>query len=365
MTWLSFIHPHIDVLADRVKTLCRQILAGLSTAICLLVPSLVLAEPHYVTQNGLPLADYENGYAILQSYFGDSVPKRITIEPTNKSRSLFQPNDNRVLISSKSQYKEYNACTVEHESSHLALYAFTKGASLREEFRFIDEGFATIIEAEACHRSEGYKRRALRVAVDSMRKNRVSFAAVQQWTNYFGVPDRGNLNLDSYQVGASFDYFLWDTYGKDRLLAFFRALGESGELGAALQKAIGKDKASVEAEWLSYLSQPMPEGSAPEIARLYPDNQASGVPLETTEIVVEFDQPMLPSISLLTNCDDGVCYRDAYWRSDRVLVIKVKLLPDHEYRLGFGNEKTKVQKFLNIEGTALPISAWTFRTTSQ
>lgn len=337
------------------------IIASLST-VAIFAPGSAVAECHYVDPNGASIPGYEDGYAILRSYFGDAVPRRITIDRTDKPRSLFQPNGNRVLISTQSRYKEYNSCSVEHESSHLSLFAFTQGASLREEFRFVDEGFATIVQAQACRLATEYKRKALRMAARAMKEDGISFAKVQKWSDYFGIPERGNVNWDAYQTGASFNYYLWDTYGKARLLDFFTALGDRKELEAALSVAFGKDKATIEREWLAYLEQPLPEAPVPQIIRLHPEHMASGVPLDTAEIFVEFDLPMQPSYSLLTRCDDGVCYRDAYWKSDRILAIKVKLIPSHEYRLAFGNEQKNIQKFISVEGAALPFREWIFRT---
>lgn len=327
-----------------------------------LAPGRAHAETRYVDITGAPVYGHERGIEILQSYYGDAVPTRFTIESTDKARSLFQPRGNRVLISNQSQHKEYNSCAVEHESAHLALFAYTRGASLREEFRFIDEGMATLIDAEACHRLEESKRKARRMAADAMRLNRVSFAAVQKWSVYFGIPERGTPNWDAYQIGVSFNLFLWERYGKERLLAFLKELGTQGELGAALQASVGKDAATIESEWLGYLGQPLPPSPPPKLARLQPDNQATAVSPDTKEIVMEFDQAMHPSYSLLTPCDEGVCFRDAYWKSDRILAIRVALRPDHEYRIKFGNEKTGQQKFISFEGIPMSYYTWTFKT---
>lgn len=202
----------------------------------------------------------------------------------------------------------------------------------------------------------------------------VHFFRSEKWgllnVSYLYSPENEGITSNIAPTFRDADWFVTNIQKYPEKIAYVNKLKNWGDpfwlrFKAAFAEGIDKDKATAGTEPPPHLNDPQPQGSAPKISRLYPENRATAVPLDTTEIVVEFDQPMQRTISLLTNCDDGVCYRDAYWKSDRTLGIKVKLLPDHEYRLGFGNEKTKAQKFLSINGIALPISTWTFRTASQ
>lgn len=220
-----------------------------------LCASMAFADAHFVGKKGEPLAEYEYAYTALQDYFGQSVPKPITVERPDKQISQFDPSNNHVLASRGSGPME---CAVEHESSHLALFAVTKGASNQEEFRFFDEGFAKIFGETMCNRGARYKRYSQRVAQEFDAAGKISFAQVQKWSLFFGNPQRDmqNTNWKAYDVGASFNYFMIDTYGFDTLKAFFIAVGERKDLTTAFQSVMNKDVATIEKEWKTYIARP-------------------------------------------------------------------------------------------------------------
>lgn len=81
---------------------------------------------HFIDASWNILQEFEPIYPALQRYFGDAVPERIWVTTHNGSTSQFNINKNTVLISTNAKN---NYCTVGHESSHLSLAAFTKGAT--------------------------------------------------------------------------------------------------------------------------------------------------------------------------------------------------------------------------------------------
>jgi hypothetical protein len=312
---------------------------------------------HYYDLDGRPLPQYESIYPALQQYFGAAVPERIIVRGSQGSISRFDYLREMVLIS---EYHLLNQAlgTVAHESCHLCLENFTKGASVREEFRFFDEGLAEIFQSIIENRTAEYKAEALAVAALQHRRDNVAFAKVQKWSDYFGNPQI-KTNYYAYPVGASFNYFIIDTYGMDRLFDFFKEIGATGALEESSRHVFKKDQAALEAEWLAYLETVPVSGEPPRIAGWFPEDGATGVSVATAEIYLEFDRPMHRLICLITNCNDGVCYRNAYWKTDRMLAVEVKLLPNHCYRIGLGNSE---HRFLSREGMELPVTIWEFTT---
>lgn len=93
---------------------------------------------------------------------------------------------------------------------------------------------------------------------------------------------------------------------------------------------------------------------------MFPENNASNVSIKTGEIYLEFDLPMHKTIALITNCESGICYRNAYWKSDRILAVKVDLLPDYHYRILIGNPSGNT--LMSKAGVELPVTLWSFKT---
>ncbi|HEX3046814.1 MAG TPA: Ig-like domain-containing protein, partial [Bacillota bacterium] len=120
------------------------------------------------------------------------------------------------------------------------------------------------------------------------------------------------------------------------------------------------DQQSIEAEWLRYLKRVNVPGVEPHIIKMLPANLATDVSIKTNEIYVEFDIPMSRNIVLITNCKDGICYKDAYWKTDKMLAVKVNLLPNHQYTVCLGDHEHG--KFMSKVGVELPITAWSFHT---
>lgn len=102
----------------------------------------------------------------------------------------------------------------------------------------------------------------------------------------------------------------------------------------------------------------------PKIVRFSPENGASDVPTSTAEIEIEFDQPMAPTFSFYGDCDAGACYKQGFWKTDRIFAVTTKLIPNHKYTLGIGNVKTGHQQF-GANGVGVVPLNWEFTTVAE
>jgi len=291
----------------------------------------------------------------LNKLFLNSCPQQIHVILTNETISKFDSSTSTVFINSKAN--EIEADLV-HEAAHLCLEKLTKGFSNTEPFRFFDEGLANIIEAEWNSKKDDYKKKALIFASQEARSGNISFENIQKWNQYFGRPPRANWN--AYLVGSSFIFFIQETFSDSKLNHFFKTISENGNLEKSLLTVFGLTNIEFEKKWLHYLSKieiPPP----PKIVQLLPAHLENGVSLTTSELTIEFDQPMNKKISIGTKCDDGVCHTNAFWKSEKVLVIKVqgKLLPSHEYSLSLGTIHGLLQSAVGVD---LPLTPWKFTT---
>ena len=164
----------------------------------------------------------------------------------------------------------------------------------------------------------------------------------------------------AYDVGASFIYIARDKYGKEKLLTFFTEIGRQGKLEGALAAVFNKTVQDFEKEWGTFLrTVKIPE--PPQITRLLPADGAKNISTLTPELLAEFDRPMVRRISVGSPCDNGICYKNAYWKTDRILAIKVEgpLKPNTGYSLTLG---TGQGLFQSAEGAELPLTRWSFTT---
>lgn len=316
---------------------------------------------HYFDVDHKPLPQYEFIYHKLKDYFQDKVPQKIVVKYIEGKNSRFDPVGDIVLIGEYG-VKDDPIGVIAHESCHLCLKNYTNKASVKEEFRFFDEGFADIFQSIVTHKADDYKNEALAIAALQNIRNNVSFEKAQKWPQYFGDPQI-KTNFYAYPVGASFDFFIMDTYGTKRLFAFFKDIGKTQDLTKSLRNIFKSDQQSIEAEWLQYLKKVNVSSVEPHINKMFPVNLARDVSIKTNEIYVEFDIPMSRNIFFITNCNDGICYKDAYWKTDRILAVKVKLLPNHQYKVYLGDNYHG--RFMSKVGVELPITPWSFYTGSE
>ena len=105
-----------------------------------------------------------------------------------------------------------------------------------------------------------------------------------------------------------------------------------------------------------------------KIVKFSPEDGATNVPLSTTEISVEFDQPMAPTSSLNVPCDiGGTCLANGMWKSKTLFVVSnVKLAPGRKYTLGIGDVRAGIQtQRFGAEGVAMTPVNWTFTTAAE
>ncbi len=313
---------------------------------------------HFFNVINQPLPEYEPVYPLLKQYFADSVPETIIVSYTKRKTSQFNPNSEIVLISEFVQ-KDNAVAVVGHESSHLSLANLTQGASVMEQFRFFDEGFADIFESIVQKDTEAFKRDSLIIAALQSQNHNVSFKKVQNWSEYFGNP-QVKTNFYAYPVGSSFDFFIIDTYGMEQLFAFFKDIGNTQDLEKSIKNVFKKDQQVLETDWLRYLGKVDVSVAAPQIIKFYPENKMSNISPNTSEIYIEFTTPMMPLIRLITSQTTGISYKDAYWKTPKILAVKVKLQPNCSYVISLGDRDHG--RFLSKYGIALPVTEWSFTT---
>ena len=154
------------------------------------------------------------------------------------------------------EYKNKNELLV-HEMCHLALYNLTKQNSMKEEFRFFDEGFAEIMGRQIGEPNElnEYKKQSIQKAKKELKNKGISFQKVQKWNKFFGDFNNANAKLDwsAYDVGASFVFFILDTYSKDKLYDFFVSVSKTSNLAKSILEVFSKKESEFEVEWKNYI----------------------------------------------------------------------------------------------------------------
>jgi len=97
---------------------------------------------------------------------------------------------------------------------------------------------------------------------------------------------------------------------------------------------------------------------------MFPSNESSDVPVDVGELHVKFSVPMMRTLCVTTPCGDtGVCYKNAWWKDDRTLVIRTegKLLPATTYKLELSSGMSDCQ-LMSEGGAPLPTTRWVFTT---
>jgi hypothetical protein len=323
---------------------------------------------HYFDCQGDPLPQWDFIWSKLFAFFGTSTQETIVVDHSSGTTSRFHPQDQSIVLGSGMDRID----VVAHESTHLCNYNLTNGVSVANGFRFLDEGFAEIMEYNVQEEGDWYKTYALMVAQQENQAGNVSFAKVQDWSSYFknGAPnsDSHTWNWRAYQVGSSFEFLIMDTKGgEDALRSFLIDIGNTKDIDTTFRNVFASTSSGLEKEWQAYLNQVQIDPSTPAVVQMSPPDQATGVPLDTTEISVTFSVAMDKSICVNTPCGDtGVCYTDAYWKAHDVLAIKVVggLKPGYGYRLELGSGASGCQMKSNA-GAALPLTSWQFTAASQ
>jgi hypothetical protein len=322
---------------------------------------------HYFDAADHPLPQYDFLYDELTRYFKDSVPEKIIVKHTSRFLSGFDAANEAVLLdaTAANQAQAGPIDLVGHESCHLCMENFTKGASVEEEFRFFDEGFAVIFQNMLAQTADDYKKTALTVAALQNLKYNVSFAKVQKWYDYFFIKgSQAGIHFYAFPVASSFVYFVMDSYGIDAFFAFCKDIGDTRNLDRSCQNVFRKDQMTIESEWCQYLNKVSVSTTQiqPRILKMSPENKATRVSIKTTEIWVEFDIPMSRNISVISD-SEGVSYKNAYWKTDKILAVKVNLLANHLYNISLG--RASGNKLMSKDYVELPPTQWSFTTGSE
>lgn len=101
---------------------------------------------------------------------------------------------------------------------------------------------------------------------------------------------------------------------------------------------------------------------APKIIETIPAFGDCQVDPGLTEIVLKFDQAMMPGYSVVDTKNMPQYSGKLYWKDSLTLIIPVKLFPDKLYQLQFNN--IRFQNFRNTEGRALNPEQLLFQTKS-
>jgi len=331
-----------------------------------------MGEVHFVAEDGSPLPTYEPVWAFLRTFYGAAMPARVTIVLVDGTGGHFDTERSQIVLG-RDELKLSGPALVAHETSHLCLAVVTRGASATEAFRFLDEGFASILEARIAGRGADYEEEAFAIAALELAKGRASFDLLQRWSEYFGdwqgrssTRDAGSQHdFDAYRVGSSFELWVRRFHGEGALRHLFVAVGTTRDLNQALAEALGKPAANVEAEWKAYLASVKVPDDTPSVVNLVPADGATDVSTTLPELTVHFSTPMNRSIvNLGANCDLGVCFTNASWTSPTVLTVRLPdgLKPATSYTVTLGVEGHTLR---SRYGRDLPVTTWRFSTRPQ
>jgi hypothetical protein len=226
----------------------------------------------YVDKDLNPLPEYASILNEISAQFGKATPEVVKLEiiETN-GNSSFDPylSPQTVFISrrwfSGGDLKRLTAA-IAHETTHLAIFNLTQngekhGASIFNEFRFIDEGMAELVG----RRVGGFGPPKWDKVKAANQSGKIDFTQASNWRNeppYQGAPGRFNTALPSYfsyefsyAVGASFISFLESIRGLDGVKEFLRSLGIHRELETSLKEVYGLSLSDTEIAWKAFIDK--------------------------------------------------------------------------------------------------------------
>jgi stage V sporulation protein SpoVS len=217
------------------------------------------ASGGFTDDQGNNLSQFEPAWKAIELFYKESTPLHIRVIERDFADGTSKFNcHNETIFIHPQHFKKNAAGILAHEASHLALCRLTAQANILVPFRFIDEGFADIIEFDIVGKADRHKTSALRRAAEQYELGNVSFQKVQNWRAY-SRDAMGRFTPYAYQVGSSFVYFLIDSYSKEKLRDFFVSLGRHRDLAPALTEVFGLSLQETEKRWLGYLDTFSPE----------------------------------------------------------------------------------------------------------
>lgn len=310
---------------------------------------------HYYDLNGNSLEGFDPIWHALSELFGSASPERITVVYVTGNKALFDPITDTIRV------LDPGTRLVAHESAHLFISHLTNKVSVTQPFRFIDEGFASILGQQLSGARGFHRKESHNIAKDQQSKGFVSLAQLQQWKAYRAE----HTPYVAYSVGSSFVYYLQDRHGKAKLIELLRSLGETQNLGRSSESALGASIESVFASWIEHLKTTPKHAlpAEPAVLEFFPKRGAEDVPTDIKEISATFNVFMRPDLCVHNECrNTGLCYTNARWESYQRLLIPVegRLLPGHRYQLNLGS--TDGCKLRSSGGVEMPPMQWEFTT---
>lgn len=193
-------------------------------------------------------------YIFVNQFFSGSCPSPIyfEVDRSNFGFSHFRGKYKKIFIA-KNSLKNFDK-TFTHELSHLCLFHTTSGRSTQEEFRFFDEGLASIIGQSFIGKDKSYRKNAFKVAYQMLSQKKISFKKMQKWSIFFGQPPK-TFNFKSYQVGATFIYYILEIYHQKTLFHFFKSIKKHNSLEAAIKDIFSMTIEDFEQSWFSYIEK--------------------------------------------------------------------------------------------------------------
>lgn len=313
---------------------------------------------HYIDVTETKLSQYNSIWQLVNDKLRGSCPETITVKYPDMPASLFLPMENSVLINPRDRKFNHDT-TLAHVTAHLCVFHLTHGGMRFEPFRFIDEGMASVIGAQANNTIAAYRTMSMVLAKRKIAKKQLTFDAITKWRTFFGT---GNaIDYDAYYIGANFIFFIDESFGVDKRFELLASIEKTKSLEKSIAEVYEMPLADMENKWREYVVKNyIPE--PPRLKSRTPSEGAENVPTGIKELVVQFDRPMQSHISVLTRCNDGICYKNSEWRNETTLILKVdnKLLPNHLYKIELGTRRGG--PLTSLEGVDLPITPWTFKT---
>jgi hypothetical protein len=315
---------------------------------------------HFFDSNGQPMAQFDHLWPKLNQYFPEGCPEKVTIELIDGSHSRFSTSNNHVLIS-RNMFASRADSLIAHETAHSCLSGLTRKASTLEQFRFFDEGYASIVEADVAGDLAEYKNlEVFSIAARERKAGNLKFSVVQKWSVYFGDPNMKRHPI-AYPVGASFDFMILDNFGEQKLIDFFRDIALTRDLARSCENIFHQSVDNIEQLWMAYLKN-VPDPIAPVVEKMVPAYGANAVPTKLSEFIIRFNVPMHKERIAFVSSAPELNYKNASWRDSKTLVIKATgdLKQHFAYRGSIGSEKYGHMK--SKSGLELPIKEWSFIT---
>ncbi len=232
----------------------RELLGALliSFGLCVSSEKATAKSVEFVDEQNLQLRHLEPVARQMKVFFRDEFPTKIRVlSKKGNGLSKFDCATNTIVIDEAVPPTRKSA-VIAHEAAHLGLCQLTYGANLKTEFRFLDEGFATLEEFRFLRQTEKFRERALRLSLEQLKIGNLGFDRVFDWRAY-SRDSSGRINSYSYAVGASFIMMLFDRGGETNLRRFFTDLGRTENFEESLKSIFQMNLMEAEKEWKRFI----------------------------------------------------------------------------------------------------------------